>query len=120
MALDFAKLAQTGIKAVTTAGVTAPITITRAPLPDPITGSTAGSSVVQTLRAVQADSRRYAKASDAAWTSVRTVLLVAAADCTFTPRRGDLVLYGGQHVRLSVVEEFAPNGTPIQFFLGLG
>ena len=120
MALNLAKLAQTGLKAGTTAGVTAPITITRSPLPDPITGSTTGSSVVQTLRAVQADSRRYTKASDAAWTGVHTVLLVAADDCTFTPRRGDLVLYAGQQLRVSAIKEFAPNGTQIQFFLGLG
>lgn len=118
--MSLAKIVQNAVKAGTTAGVTAPITITRAPLPDPITGSTTGSSVVQTLRAVQADSRRYTKASDAAWTGVRTVLLVAADDCTFTPRRGDLVLYAGQQLRVSAIEEFAPNGTPIQFFLGLG
>ncbi len=118
--MTLAKIVQNAVKAGTTAGLTAPITITRSPLPDPITGSTAGSTVTQTLRAVQADSRTYAKATDAAWTGVRTVLLVAAADCTFTPRRGDLVLYAGQQVRVSVVEEYAPNGTPIQLFLGLG
>lgn len=120
MPLDFAKLAQTGVAAAAKVGATAPITITRpAPPPDPLTGAASGSTVTQTSRAIPSDARRYAKAGDAAWTTVRTALFVAANDLSFTPQRADLVAYAGRTARLEAIEEYAPNGVPLGYVLGL-
>ncbi|MFN9087353.1 MAG: hypothetical protein ACK6DP_12390 [Gemmatimonas sp.] len=120
MALDLAKLTQTAVGAATKAGVTTRATITRNPVPDPITGAVSGTPVSQTVDVVQADARRYAKASDAAWTGVTTALFVAAADLTFTPKRGDTVLFAGITGRLIAIDEYAPTGIPFGYFLGLG
>lgn len=121
MALDLAKLTQTGVKAATKAGVAVSVTITRpVPPPDPLTGVQSGTTVTQTVPVVQANSRKSAKANDAAWTSVRTALFLAAADATFTPQRADLVAFGGRTSRIEALEEYAPTGVPIGWFLGLG
>jgi hypothetical protein len=120
MALDLAKITQNAVGAATKAGVTAPITITRpAPPPNPLTGVQTGSTTTQTLNAVQAQARKSAKKNDAAWTAVTTVLFVAAADLTFTPQRADLVAYAGRTARIEMLEEYAPNGVALGYFLGL-
>ena len=120
MALGLAKITQTAVQAATQAGVTAPITITRpAPPPNALTGVQTGSTTAQTLNAVQAQSRKYAKKNDAAWTAVTTVLFVAAADLAFTPQRADLVAYAGRTARLEMLEEYAPNGVVLGYFVGL-
>lgn len=121
MALNLARLTQTALKAATRAGVTATATITRpAGPPDPLTGAQSGTAVTQTVPVVQANSRKAAKASDAAWTSVRTVLMLAAADASFTPQRADLVMFAGRTSRIEALDEYAPTGVPIGWFLGLG
>jgi len=121
MALNLAKLTQTGMAAATKAGVTASITITRpVPPPDPLTGVQSGAAVSQTVDAVQAQGRKSAKAGDAAWSSVRTALFVAARDTTFTPLRGDLVAFAGKASRIEAIDEYAPSGTVIGWFLGIG
>lgn len=120
MSLDLAKITQNAVGAATKAGVTASCTITRpAPAPDPLTGVQSGSTTTQTVRAVPTDARTYAKKNDAAWTTVKTALFVAAGDLTFRPQRGDLVAFGGRTSRIEALEEYAPNGTAFGYALGL-
>lgn len=121
MALDLRTITQGAMRTATGVGVTASATITRpAPPPDPLTGVVTGTPVAQTVPVVQSAARRSAKASDAAWTSVRTALFLAAADATFTPQRGDLVAFAGRTSRLEALEEYAPTGVAIGWFLGVG
>lgn len=121
MALDLAKLTQSGVAAATAAGVSARITITRpAPPPNPTTGVATGTAVPQSVPAIPAQGILSAKARDAAWSEVRTALFVATADTTFAPQRADLVAFAGQTLRVLALEAYAPTGVVIGWYLGVG
>ncbi len=121
MSLDLAAITQNALGAATKAGVTASCTITRpAPAPDPLTGVQSGSATTQTVRAVPTDARRLSRASDATWAQARVSLFIASSDVTFTPQVGDTATFNGLTMRVTVVDTYAPAGTPIAFLLGLG
>lgn len=122
MALDLVAITHAAMQTATRAGATAPATITR-PVgpPNPLTGAAAtGTPVSQTVDVSQADARKKAKAGNAAWTSARVVLFVAAAACTFAPKRGDRVTWAGQTLTITETEDYAPTGAVIGYFLALG
>jgi hypothetical protein len=119
--INFPQIAQTTVRAATAAGATAIATITRpAPPPHPLTGVQSGGSLTQTVDVVQTMARKIAKSNDAAWSTVRTEMFVAANAAQFTPARGDLVTFAGRAGRLEAIEEYAPTGTPLGWFLGVG
>jgi len=120
MGVNFALLVQTAVGVAKQVGATAQATIARATVPNPLTGTVTGSPITQTVDVIQADARKYAKASDAAWTQVRTVLFLSARQATFTPQVGDAVTWAGRTGRLVALEEYTPAGAVIGWFVGVG
>lgn len=134
MALDLVAITHAAMQTATRAGGTAPAIITR-PVgpPHPLTGAAAsGTPVSQAVDVSQVDARKKAKGGggervgraagpgNASWTAARVVLFVAAAACTFTPKRGDRVTWAGQTLTITETEDYAPTGAVIGYFLALG
>lgn len=120
MALNLTRLVQTAVRTATTVGVTAPVTISRGPTPDPITGTVSGQTVSRTVRAVVSEPTAQQRAADAAWSTVTTALYVAAADLGFTPQRGDTVTVGGRTGHIVALRTDAPAGAAISYTIGVG
>lgn len=121
MPVDLAGLTQTAVGIAKQVGVAATVTITRpAGPPNPLTGAATTPSLAQVVPVIQSDARRASRANDAAWTTTRTALFLAAKDATFAPARADLVTFAGRTSRIEALEEFAPAGEPIGWFLGVG
>ena len=118
MSLNLASIVSNAVKAA--GSLTSPATITRNPLPDPVTGVVTGSAVAQTVRVLQVEARSYARASDAQWAGVTTAVFVAFQDCTFTPARGDTIHYAGRTGRVVALVEYTPQGAPYGLVLGIG
>jgi hypothetical protein len=121
VAVDLGVAVTAAFRAAKTAGVTAPVTLTRpAPPPHPTTGVQSGSALTQPLDVVQDSARKHARRGDAAWAQVSVTLFCSAAGLTFTPKVGDTVLYGGMTLRVVVVEDLAPTGAVVAYYLGCG
>lgn len=119
--IDLASILGTAVGAAQNLGVAGTATITRpAPPPNPLTGVQSGSPVTQTVPVLQAESRRYVRKDDAAWTQARVVLFVAAIHAAWTPKRGDQCTWAGLTSAISGIEEYAPSGSAIGWFLAVG
>lgn len=121
MTVDLSRVVGNAVSIAQHVGVTATATITRpAPPPNPLTGVQSGSPVTQTVSALQAESRRYVRKDDAVWTQARVVLFVAAIHAQWTPKRGDQCTWAGLTSVISGIEEYAPSGSAIGWFLAIG
>ncbi len=120
MAINFGAITANALRTASTVGVAGIATITRPlPAPDPLTGAQSGAPVSQTVDVVQQDATQLAR-RNAAWSTASVALFAAAAPLTFAPRAGDTATFGGRTVRVTVVEEFAPTGAVIGYFIGGG
>lgn len=120
MPINLGALTATAIRTASSVGVAGSATITRPlPAPDPITGTQGGAAVPQTVDVVQQDATQLAR-RNAAWSTASVALFCAAAPLAFAPRPGDTVTFGGRTVRVTLVEEFAPTGAVIGYYIGGG
>lgn len=121
MPLDLRALVGNAVPVATSAGAASTITIARPVVPNPLTGATSGSPVTQTVPHVMPTSaRKIGKANDAAWSTARVVLFVAAAHVSWPPKRGDHCTWGGVTAPIAALEEFAPAGVAIGWYVAVG
>ncbi|MBX9853917.1 MAG: hypothetical protein K2Y26_00200 [Gemmatimonadaceae bacterium] len=121
MPLDLRALVGNAVPVATSAGAASTLTITRPVVPNPLTGTTSGSPVVQEVKHVfPTTARKIGKGNDAAWSSARVVLFVAAAHVTWPPKRGDQCTWGGITAPIAALDQYEPNGVAIGWYVAVG
>ena len=121
MALNLPALVQRAIATAKKAGVAGTLTIVRpaGTVVDPLTFVASGAQLSMLVTGVALGLREL-RGRSATWLEARVVVMIAAADCTFTPAMFDNATWAGVTGKITAVNAIVPAGTVLAYELAVG